>query len=40
LPDPEGVGELLGLAERDCFIGASLTAAPHYEWQVNGLPVR
>jgi uncharacterized OsmC-like protein len=39
-PDSEGVEELLGLAERDCFIGASLTATPHYEWRVNGEPVR
>ena len=36
LPDPAGVQELLGLAERDCFIGASLTAPPHYAWRVNG----
>lgn len=32
----EALKELLGLAERDCFIGASLTAAPRYEWRVNG----
>lgn len=32
----EELKELLGLAERDCFIGASLTAAPRYEWRVNG----
>jgi organic hydroperoxide reductase OsmC/OhrA len=36
LPDPEGVEELLSLAERDCFIGASLMAPPHYAWRVNG----
>jgi organic hydroperoxide reductase OsmC/OhrA len=36
LPDSGGVKELLGLAERDCFIGASLTATPEYEWRVNG----
>jgi len=36
LPDPEGIEELLSLAERDCFIGASLTAPPHYTWWVNG----
>jgi organic hydroperoxide reductase OsmC/OhrA len=35
LPDPEEVEELLSLAERDCFIGASLTAPPHYTWRVN-----
>jgi organic hydroperoxide reductase OsmC/OhrA len=28
--------ELLDLAERDCFVGASLTASPRYEWRVNG----
>jgi organic hydroperoxide reductase OsmC/OhrA len=36
LPDRESVEELLELAERDCFIGASLTAPPHYAWRVNG----
>ena len=35
-PDRESVAELLALAERDCFIGASLTAPPHYVWYVNG----
>jgi hypothetical protein len=40
LPAPESVEELLALAERDCFIGASLTAPPHYEWWVNGKDVR
>ncbi len=37
-PRPEGdrLPELLGLAERDCFVGASLTAKPRYEWRVNG----
>ncbi len=30
------LGELLDLAERDCFVGASLTAKPRYEWRVNG----
>jgi organic hydroperoxide reductase OsmC/OhrA len=39
-PVPEGVEELVALAERDCFIGASLTATPHYEWRVNGEAVR
>ncbi len=33
-PDEAAVGELLGKAERDCFVGASLTAAPTYEWRV------
>ncbi len=41
-PQPEGaaLGELLDLAERDCFVGASLTVAPRYEWRVNGKVVR
>lgn len=37
---PELVGEqlsdLLDSAEYGCFIGASLTAKPTYEWRVNG----
>jgi hypothetical protein len=36
LPEADGVDELLALAERDCFIGASLTAPPRYEWHVKG----
>jgi uncharacterized OsmC-like protein len=39
-PDSEGLEELLALAERDCFIGASLTASPAYEWRVNGEAAR
>ena len=35
-PDAGGIRELVDLAERDCFIGASLTVQPHYEWRVNG----
>jgi hypothetical protein len=35
LPEGEVLAELLGLAERDCFVGASLTVAPRYEWRVN-----
>jgi uncharacterized OsmC-like protein len=35
-PDPEGPAELLALAERDCFVGSSLTAEPSYRWTVNG----
>lgn len=35
-PEAEALGELLDLAERDCFVGASLTVAPRYEWRVNG----
>ena len=36
-PEPEhgALTELLGLAERDCFIGSSLTAKPGYRWVVN-----
>jgi organic hydroperoxide reductase OsmC/OhrA len=36
LPEGERLTELLDLAERDCFVGASLTAKPRYEWRVNG----
>jgi organic hydroperoxide reductase OsmC/OhrA len=39
-PDADRVRELVELAERDCFIGASLTVQPHYEWRVNGEAVR
>jgi organic hydroperoxide reductase OsmC/OhrA len=35
-PDAEGLDELLALAERDCFVGSSLTAKPSYRWVVNG----
>jgi organic hydroperoxide reductase OsmC/OhrA len=36
-PAPDGgrILELVDLAERDCFIGASLTVQPQYEWRVN-----
>jgi uncharacterized OsmC-like protein len=30
------VASLLASAERDCFIGASLTVTPRYAWRVNG----
>ena len=33
-PGDETIAELLAKAERDCFVGASLTAAPSYEWRV------
>ena len=39
-PDPPEVRELLTLAERDCFVGASLTLEPDYRWTVNGEEVR
>jgi uncharacterized OsmC-like protein len=35
-PLPAGVRELVAKAERDCFVGASLTEPPAYRWQVNG----
>ena len=35
-PDAGDLPELLALAERDCFVGASLTAKPSYSWRVNG----
>jgi uncharacterized OsmC-like protein len=34
--DEADLHELLGKAERDCFVGNSLTAKPHYRWRVNG----
>jgi organic hydroperoxide reductase OsmC/OhrA len=36
LPPPDELQELLALAERDCFVGASLRPAPRYRWRVNG----
>jgi len=38
-PGAERVAELLAKAERDCFVGASLTVEPEYRWNVNGRPV-
>ena len=35
-PEPDTLSELLSLAERDCFVGSSLTAKPSYRWVVNG----
>lgn len=35
-PRPADVRELISRAERDCFVGASLTAKPRYRWIVNG----
>ena len=35
-PAPQNVRELLSKAERDCFVGASLTVKPRYRWTVNG----
>ncbi len=33
-PAPDDLEVLLGKAERDCFVGASLTAKPTYVWNV------
>ena len=33
-PDGDVVAELLAKAERDCFVGASLTPTPSYSWRV------
>jgi len=33
-PAPRDRNALLRLAERDCFVGASLTATPRYVWTV------
>ena len=35
-PDDASLRELLSSAEWGCFIGASLTVKPRYEWRVNG----
>jgi organic hydroperoxide reductase OsmC/OhrA len=35
-PEADDTAELLAKAERDCFVGASLTAKPSYHWTVNG----
>jgi len=35
-PPSEDVGELIMKGERDCFVGASLTAKPEYHWTING----
>ena len=39
LPAPEQLRELIDKAERDCFIGASLSPTPRYRWRVNGSAV-
>jgi organic hydroperoxide reductase OsmC/OhrA len=36
VPSPDALRELLELAERDCFVGASLRPHPTYHWYVNG----
>ncbi len=35
-PPGEELRALLDQAERDCFVGASLTAQPSYRWRANG----
>ena len=39
-PAPQNVRELLAKAERDCFVGASLSVKPRYRWTVNGEEIR
>ena len=34
-PAPDDLADLVVRAERDCFVGASLTAPVEYEWRVN-----
>jgi organic hydroperoxide reductase OsmC/OhrA len=34
-PRTEDSGELVAKAERDCFVGASLTLKPEYTWRVS-----
>jgi organic hydroperoxide reductase OsmC/OhrA len=35
-PGADQLKELIFRAERDCFVGASLTVKPDYRWTVNG----
>jgi organic hydroperoxide reductase OsmC/OhrA len=35
-PDETATLELISKAERDCFVGNSLSPKPHYRWVVNG----
>jgi uncharacterized OsmC-like protein len=34
-PPTNEVDELLAKAERDCFVGASLTVDPRYDWRIS-----
>src|SRR5436305_9838093 len=34
-PRPNDLGDLILKAERDCFVGASLTVKPEYAWHVS-----
>ena len=36
VPAREELTALLAKAERDCFVGASLSPSPAYRWRVNG----
>jgi organic hydroperoxide reductase OsmC/OhrA len=38
-PEPTVLRELVAKAERDCFVGASLTVKPRYTWLVNDEPL-
>jgi organic hydroperoxide reductase OsmC/OhrA len=35
-PAPDTLRELVQKAQRDCFVGASLTAKPAYTWTIDG----
>jgi organic hydroperoxide reductase OsmC/OhrA len=35
-PGADELKELIFRAERDCFVGATLTVKPRYRWRVNG----
>lgn len=37
-PGADELVDLIAKAERDCFVGASLTERPRYSWTVNGRP--
>jgi organic hydroperoxide reductase OsmC/OhrA len=38
-PAAGDISALLEKAERDCFVGASLTTKPRYRWLVNGVAI-
>ena len=35
-PEPDALQALIEKAQRDCFVGASLTAKPLYTWTIDG----
>ena len=35
-PEPDALRNLVQKAQRDCFVGASLTAKPAYTWTIDG----